>query len=112
MPATKHPIYTDSIEAAAAIAENQAVGWDGNVASAVGAMKGLATHDADAGEFMAIDRLGTSIAIAGGAIAEGAELEVGAGGKLVTKAAGITVARAEQAASADGDRIEVYLLPH
>ena len=110
MPASKIPLLTLSIAAAAAISEHQAVGWDGKVAVAAGGMKGLATTDAATGDQLAVDCIGTSIAIAGGAITAGAELEVGAGGKLVTKAAGIAVARAEQAASADGDLIEVFLL--
>lgn len=111
MPATKIPVLTLSIAAAAALGEHQAVGYDGNVATAAAAMKGLAISDAALGEQVAVDVLGTSIAIAGGLIAAGAELEVGAGGKLVTKAAGVTVARALQGAAADGDLIEVMLLP-
>ena len=111
MPATKYSVLTLSIAAAAAIAENQAVGYDGNVAAAGAAMKGLAISDAAAGEQVGVDVLGTSIAIAGGAIAEGDELEVGAGGQLVTLAAGVSVARALQAAGAAGEPIEVMLLP-
>lgn len=111
MPATKYSLLTLSIAAAAALAENQAVGYDGNVATAAAAMKGLATSDAAAGEQVGVDVLGTSIAIAGGVVADGAALEVGAGGKLVTLAAGVEVARALQAAGADGDLIEVMLLP-
>lgn len=111
MPATKIPLLTLSIAAAAAISENQAVGYDGNVATAAGAMKGLAISDAAIGDQLGVDVLGTSIGIAGGAVADEAELEVGAGGKLVTKAAGKVVARALQAAAADGDLIEIMLLP-
>lgn len=112
MPVQKRPIYTTAIIAAAAITEGLAVDFDGTIPAAGAAMKGLADHDAAIDEELAVDQLGTSIAVAGAAIAQGAELEVGAGGKLITKAAGITVARAEQAAAADGDKLEVFLLPH
>lgn len=111
MPASKIAILTLSTTAIAVIAECQAVGYDGDVAAAAGAMKGLATYDAAIGDEFAADVLGTSIAIAGEAVAEGAELEVGVAGKLVTKAAGVVVARALQAAVADGDKFEVMLLP-
>lgn len=111
MPSSKIPVLTLSVAAAAALTENQAVGYDGNVATAAQAMKGLACNDVDAGDQAAVDVLGTSICIAGGAFAVGGELEVGAAGKLVAKAAGVAVARALQAATADGDKAEVMLLP-
>jgi len=102
---------TLSVAATAAIGEYQAVGYDGAVATAAAAMQGLSVTDADLGDLFAVDVLGTGIAIAGGSVAVGAALEVGAGGKLVTKAAGVTVARALQAAALDGDLIEVMLIP-
>lgn len=111
MPASKIPLLTLTVVAAAALSEHQAVGYDGDVATAAGAMQGLATTDAALGDPVAVDVLGTSVAIAGAAVAVGAALEVGAGGKLVTKAAGVTVARALQAAAADGDLFEVMLIP-
>lgn len=111
MPATKISILTLSIAAIAAITETRAVGFDGGVPAAGAAMKGLAISDAAIGEQVGVDVLGTSIATAGGAFAKGAELEVGAAGKLVAKTTGVVVARAEQAAAADGDKVEVFLLP-
>jgi hypothetical protein len=45
-------------------------------------------------------------------IAAGGEIEVGADGKGVAKAAGVTVARALDAAAADGDVIRVVLIPN
>ena len=93
------------------LVEHQAIGYDGNVATAAATMQGLAQTDAASGEQVAVDVQGTGIAIAGAAIAVGADLEVGAAGKLVTKAAGVSVGRALQAAGADGDLIEIMLLP-
>lgn len=111
MPALKISILTLSVLAIATVTENLAIGYDGDVASAAGAMKGINTFDVVSGEQASVDVLGTSIATAGAAIADGAELEVGANGKLVTKTAGVVVARALQPASADGDLLEVFLLP-
>lgn len=111
MPASKIPLLTLSILATATIAEEQAVGHDGAVASAAGKMLGLAISEAPSGTQVGVDTLGTSIAVAGAAIANGADLQVGSSGKLVTQTAGIIVARALQAAAADGDKLEVLLLP-
>lgn len=111
MPATKSPIMTLSVAAVAAISEHQAVGYDGDVAGAGEAIQGLAATDAANGQIFGVDVIGTSIAIAGAGVVVGAALEVGAGGKLVTKTSGVTVARALQAANTDGDLFEVLLIP-
>lgn len=111
MPATSNSIYTDTITAAVVISENLAVDYVGNIATAAAAMMGIAVTDAAIGDDFAVDQIGTAVATAGAAIADGAELEVGANGKLVTKAAGVVVARARQAAAADGDLLEVFMLP-
>lgn len=111
MPASKAPLMTLSVGAAAAITEFRAVDYDGTVPAAGTAMFGLATTDAAIDEQVAADVMGTSVAEVGGAVALKAELEVGAGGKLVTQTTGVVVAKAMQAAGADGDQIEVFLLP-
>jgi len=110
MPATNIPVLILNVVAAAALTEGQAVGYDGNLAANAGAMFGLAETDAAVGDEVAITVEGTGIAIAGGAIAKGAQVEV-LGGKLVTIAAGVSVGRALQAAAADGDKFEVLLTP-
>jgi hypothetical protein len=46
---------------------------------------------------------------AGGAITAGSDVEVGAGGKFVTKATGVAVAKALSGAGADGDKFIAYL---
>ncbi len=111
MPATSNSIYTDTITALAVITEHLAVDYLGNLATAAVAMMGIAVTDAAIGDDFAVEQIGTAVATAGAAIADGAELEVGAAGKLITKAAGVVVARARQAAAADGDLLEVFLLP-
>src|SRR5690606_691609 len=82
MPAVSRSVFTDSIAAAGTITAHQAVGWDGNVASAAGNVAGFACTDAASGEVLAIDQPGT------------------------------TVARAVQAASGDGAEFEVFIIPN
>ena len=110
MPATNIPVLTLSITAAVNVIEGQPIGYDGNLAADASAMFGLAENDANAGDQLAVTVLGTGVGIAGGVIANGAQVEV-LGGKLVTKAAGVAVGRALQAAAADGDMIEILELP-
>ena len=78
--------------------------------TAAGNAIGVTNTSAAVGEYVATDVLGTTVVTAGAAIAKGAAIEVGTAGKAVTKTSGVTVARALQAATADGDRIEVMLI--
>lgn len=112
MPAVSKAIFTDTIVAAGTISEHQAIGWDGDVASAAGNIAGFACTNAVSGDALAIDQLGTAVAIAGAAVSKGAALEVGSAGKLVTQSAGVTVARAVTAASGDGAEFEVFIIPN
>jgi hypothetical protein len=112
MPATKIPVLTLSVAAAALVAEYRAIGKDGNYAGAGLKAFGFATENAEAvGAQLPVDVLGTTIAEVGAAVADDASLEVGATGKLITATTGIVVAKAMQAAGADGDKIEVMILP-
>lgn len=110
MSALKIPVLTLTVLTTAVINECQAVGYDGAVAGAGAAMRGLAATDAADGDHLAVDVLGTGIAIAGETIAEGVALEVGASGRLVVKDSGALVARALTAGQS-GERIEVLLIP-
>lgn len=110
MSATKIPILTLSILAAAAIAVRQAVGYDGEPAAAGEAMFGLATSDAETGDMLAADVLGTGIALAGANVTVGQPLQVGSAGRLIPVASGTQVARA-LTAGGNGDAIEVLLTP-
>lgn len=110
MPATNISILSLSVAAAVAITEGQCIGYDGNLAANAGAMFGLAETDADIADRVTLTVQGTGVAIAGGAIAIGAPVEV-LNGKVVSAGAGVVVGRALQASAADGDKIEVLLLP-
>lgn len=99
-------------KATAAIEANRFMGFTGAVAAAAGTAAGLTYMKAKANEQVAVTMLGVAVAVAGGAIADGAELEVGNDGKAVTRNAGKTVAWALEAASADGDELSVFIVPN
>ncbi|MCP4697956.1 MAG: DUF2190 domain-containing protein [Gammaproteobacteria bacterium] len=80
-------------------------------ASAAGARAdGPVLMRGDSGDAVPICTIGTAQAVAGGAVATGAQLEVGTDGKVVTKSAGVVVAKARESAAADGDEIEVFVM--
>lgn len=111
MPAQKIPVLTLSVVASAAHPENLAVTAAGALPGAGAKILGITTELAVSGKHVPIDVLGTTIATAGAAVAFDAELEATAAGKLITKSTGVVVARALQAAAADGDKFEVLLVP-
>lgn len=100
------------LTAGAALAQYQPVQASGAAATAAGNAIGFATTAAASGARVTVAAGGTAIAIAGGAITAGAAVEVGTTvTKVVTKSAGIAIGRALTAAAADGDLIEVLLIP-
>lgn len=101
-----------SVLAVAALTAERFVTAAGAVATAAGNAIGVASTDAAIGDLCPVDVLGTAVVTAGAAIAKGAHVEVGAAGKAVTLAAGKAVGVALEAAAADGDRIEVLLIPN
>ncbi len=110
--ATEAPIYTITLSATGTVTKQRLVEVTGVHASAAGKAIGVSRVDAVAGDNFGAHTLGTSLVEAGGAIAVGATVEVGTNGKAVTLAAGVKVGRALTAASADGDIIEIYLIPN
>lgn len=106
------PIFVITILATSAITAQRFVDWQGNVAAADEDSPGVANHAADTGAAFAVNVLGTAKVMAGGAIAVGGPVKVGATGKAIAQGGtGTTIARAITAAAADGDIIEVLLLP-
>lgn len=108
------PLLTLSTKATAALIALRFVTATGATATAAGNALGVSRSDAAIGEYAPVDVLGTTQVTAGGAITAGAAIEVGAGGKAVAATAGKIVARAApgSAAAADGDVIEVFLIPN
>lgn len=99
-----------SVTAATALLPERFVTAAGTYATAGGHADGATAIPAVKGALVAVDVLGTTVVTAGGAIAQHAYVQVGSDGKAVTRTTGVAVGRALQAASADGDRIEVLLI--
>lgn len=108
----KISLLTLAVIAAAALEAERVVGRDGQYATAGGNVFGVTNTSGLVGDRVPVDVVGTSIATAGGAFADGAYLQVGSAGKLIARTTGIAVAQAMQLATADGDRVEVLLIPN
>lgn len=112
MAAGYQDLLTVGITTTGAVAQFNPVTAAGAVASAAGNAVGFAKTAAASGARCPVQVAGVAIATASAAIAVGAAVEVAAGGKVVTKSAGVTVGRAMSAAAADGDQIEVLIVPN
>lgn len=112
MAASNTSVMTIGVIAAVTITQFQAITAAGAVATAAGNAVGFAQTGGASGARLPVVALGTSIAVAGAAIAMGALVEVGTAGKVVTRSAGVSIGRALSAAAADGDQIEVLLIPN
>lgn len=109
----KRSLLTLTVTAAAGLAAERFVTGNGSYATARQGAIGTTTTTAALGALVAVDAFGTTVATAGAAFAKDASLAVGANGKAVAAEAGdVIVARALQAATADGDRVEVLLIPN
>ena len=105
-------ILTLTVAAAGAVAENRFITQAGAYPAAAAKGFGVARHAAAAaGELIAVDVQGTAVVEAGAAFAKDAALELDATGRVVTKTAGVGVARAMEAAGAAGAMVEVLLTP-
>jgi len=110
---SKTPVLNLSVAAAGALAAERFVTAAGAYPAAGENAFGVTVFSTtDAGELVGVDVLGATVVAAGGAIAAHASVQVGADGKAVTKAAGVTVGVALAAAGADGDLIPVLLIPN
>ncbi|MEQ8396428.1 capsid cement protein [Thalassobaculum sp.] len=105
------PVYTRSIAAIAALTAHRFVSMAGGVAPAGGMALGVGRMTVASGDMQSVDVIGTSPVEAAGAIVSGGLVEVGADGKGVAYAGGIPVAVALEAAAADGDFFEAFMLP-
>lgn len=99
--------------AAAALAAHRLVNFTStglNYPTANGTADGVTQYAIASGEYGTAVTLGTAKIEAEEAITKGAEIEVGTDGKAAAKTVGgIAVGKALEAASADGDIIEVLL---
>jgi|GEM_PF-1638489 len=114
MPAAYNKVQALGVTASAAIAQYQAVTAAGAPATAGGNAMGFAEFPAASGTRATVINLGTALAVAGGAINPGALVEVGTTvTKVVARTSGVSVGRyLGTVAAADGDVIEVLVLPN
>lgn len=106
-----HPIYTHTLLATAAVTALRFASVAGAAAAAGSVALGIARYDGVSGDAVPVDVLGVAAVEAGGAIAAGGRIQVGASGKAIAWAGGAVVAIALEAAAADADIISVLLLP-
>ena len=106
------PALTLTRTATAALAAATFVGFSGGQTAAGEKPLGVARFAAGkAGDDIPVDVLGTAIVRAGAAFDEGNAIEVGADGKAVPAAAGVTAGYAMQDAAAADQLVEVLLTP-
>ena len=73
---------------------------------------GATVREGDSGDLLPVTVLGTATVEAGAAVTRGAEVQANADGKAIAQAGSGSVAGiALEAASADGDKIEVFIQP-
>lgn len=99
-----------TVTATGAITGDRFITGAGAQTGAAGNALGVARYGGAIGEKVTVDVIGTAIVEAGAAIAANALVESDANGRAVTKAAGVTLGRALQAAAAAGQKIEVLLI--
>ena len=100
-----------TVIATAALTNNRAVNQAGAYPAAGGLAIGITRSDAAIGDPTPVDVQGTAIATAGAAFAKDVGLQVGTDGKLIAATTGTPVARSLEAATADGQLVEVLLIP-
>ena len=105
------PALTLTRTLTAATAACTFVGFSGEQTAAGAKPLGATVFDGSEGDAVAVDVLGTTMIRAGGAFEQGDALQVGAGGKAIAAAAGVTCAYAMQPAAAEGAIVEVLLVP-
>lgn len=105
-------LFRLAIAASATLAAERFIVATGAYATAAGNAIGVTATSAESGDMVGTDVLGSAVITAGGAFDAGDYIQVGTSGKGVVQASGIAVAVALQAATADGDRVEVLLIPN
>lgn len=110
MPSGNISLLTLTVIASASVAASRFVTQDGAYPSAGAKGHGVTRSSGVSGDLIPVDVLGTAIVEAGGTVAKDAALELDATGRVVTKSAGVAVAKAMEAGVVGG-LIEVLLIP-
>lgn len=113
MPQQNISLLTLSVALTGTVAANRFVTPAGAQAGADANTLGVARTAGVSGDLAPVDVLGTALVEAGAAVAAGATVKADASGKAITwVTSGAKVAVALAAAGADGDLIEVLLIPN
>lgn len=112
MAAAAIKLLTLSAVATVALSANRAVTAAGAIPAAGARCAGFTDFSAAIGERVSYGALGTVVAEAGAAFTIDAALELDASGRVITKSAGVTVARALAAATAAGQMVEILVIPN
>lgn len=110
MSAQKKSILTLTLAATAVLTKYNPVTIAGAIAAAGTAAIGFVTEDAAIGDNIAVDVLGTTIAIPSAGITAGVAVEVAASGKVVTATTGVPIGIALHTGVAD-QPFEILLTP-
>jgi hypothetical protein len=97
------------IVAVAAAIAGRAIKFDGTLPAAGDRVQGVARSDGAVGTRVPVDQLGLTECEAGAAFVKGAELQIDALGRFVTKTTGAKVGVAEESATAAGQKVSVWV---
>lgn len=107
----KRPLFTETVKAAADISENRFVTYAGKQASTAGEIvQGVSDTSIEAGGYVAVDVIGTTIVDAGGTFSKGDDLATDTDGKAVKAASGQNVCARALYDAASGQKTEVLLI--
>ena len=108
-----YPLLTLSLVATAALTAERFVTAAGAVPAAGAACLGVTRSDTAIGDLAPVDVMGTTVVIAGAAIAANAAIETDNQGRAITLDSGVKLARLApgESAAAAGDPVEVILIP-
>lgn len=99
-----------SLVAAGAVTKDRFYGVTHQLCGAGANAYGVSRSDGVLNDVVPVDVVGTAIVEAGAPVAKDALIESDATGRAITRAAGVILGRALQAASGAGSRIEVLLI--
>ncbi len=107
----KRPLLTETVKAAADIAENRFVTYAGKQASTAGEIvQGVSDTSIEAGGYVAVDVIGTTIVDVGGTFVKGDDLATDANGKAVKATSGQNVCARAMYDAVAGQKAEVLLI--
>nr|DAN90220.1 MAG TPA: capsid fiber protein [Caudoviricetes sp.] len=107
----KRPLFTETVKATAAISANRFVTYAGKQAETAGELvMGVSDTAIEAGGYVGVDVIGTTIVDVGGTFSKGDDLAADTDGKAVKATAGQNVCARALYDAAAGQKTEVLLI--